>query len=473
MSAPFRPIAALRAIFAKRQLEASSPRRFAGRPVSGDAKSYVHAGAETVSVRAQHYALNNPHGAKMAQALPDQIVGAGIKPVAQVESEELRRILHRGFAAWTDRADTTGRADFYALQNQAVRDMVVQGEALLVWGWSTDGAPQLTRLNPEQLARDVTKILSPARYVVQGVEFDSMTGAPVAYHIRPGNAGTGWGGTLAGGYHAPERFPASEIIHMFRPLLPGQVRGLSAFASILLTAHELDQLQDALLVRAKVAALHAGFIYDAEGGAGPYSGTKTGEAVDVILEPGTMSVLPPSKRVEWSSPPDSGDAPALATHTLRAMAAGVGLTYEQLTGDYSQVNYSSARAGLLEFRRFCESVQHHTVVFQLCRPVWDRFMRWQVMQGKVSARALMDPASGLSTAKWLPPAWPWVDPLKDARAAIMEMDANLRSRADIIAERGYDAEEIDRQIAADNARADALKISPVPPVPTGGAANAA
>lgn len=457
----------------KRQLDAASPRRFAGRPVSGDSKAWIYGGAEIVSARAQHYALNNPHGAKMAQALSDQIVGAGIKPVAQVEAENQRRALHRAFAAWTDLTDATGRADFYALQHQAVRDMAVCGEALFVWSVAADGTPQLTRLNPEQLARDVTKVISPSRYVVQGVEFDSLTGAPVAYHIRPAYVGTGRGGSLAGGFHAPERFPASEIIHMFRPLVAGQVRGLSFFAPILLTAHELDQLQDALLVRAKVAALHAGFIYDADGSGTAYSGTKTGETLEVSLKPGTMSVLPPSKRVEFSDPPDSGDAPALATHTLRAMAAGVGLTYEQLTGDYSQVNYSSARAGLLEHRRFCEAVQHHVVVFQFCRPVWDRFMRWQVMQGKVSARAYLDPASGLSAAKWLPPSWPWVDPLKDARAAIMEMDANLRSRSDIIAERGYDAEEIDRQIAADRARADALKIAPAAPVPNGGTANAA
>lgn len=149
-----------------------------------------------------------------------------------------------------------------------------------------------------------------------------------------------------------------------------------------------------------------------------------------------MSVMPANKRVEFSDPPDSGDGPALAAHTLRAMAAGVNLTYEQLTGDYSQVSYSSQRASMLEFRRFCEAVQHHTVVFQFCRPVWAMFMRWQVMQGNVSAVDYLNPQNGLQTAKWLPPSWPWVDPLKDAKAAIMEMDANLHSRADIIAERG-------------------------------------
>jgi capsid protein len=62
--------------------------------------------------------------------------------------------------------------------------------------------------------------------------------------------------------------------------------------------------------------------------------------------------------------------------------------------------------------------------------------------------------------KWLPPAWAWVDPLKDAQAAIAEMNANLRSRSEIVAERGYDIEALDREIAADNARAESLGITP-------------
>ncbi|WP_102110277.1 phage portal protein [Oceaniglobus roseus] len=474
MSAPFAPLTALRNLFRpthKRQLEAAtSGRRW--QMIGGDARSSIHGGAATVSTRAQHYALNNPHGANMAQKLPDNLIGHGIKPIAQVEDEATRRGLHRSFLAWTDRADATGGADFYALQHQAARDMVVTGEALFVWIFAQDGAPQLQRLHPEQLDRSYTKEISDSRYAVQGVEFDRATGARVAYHIRPG-AGFGQGGFSAGHYAGtlpPVRFEARSVIHLFRALVPGQVRGLSWFAPILLTAHELDQLSDALLVRAKVAALHAGFIYDADGTGGGYSGTAKGDTLEVSLEPGTMSVMPPNKRVEFSDPPDSGDAPALAVHTLRAMAAGVGLTYEQLTGDYSQVNYSSQRAAMLEFRRFCEAVQHHVIVFQLCRPVWDAFMRWQVMQGTVSARDYLDPRSGLMTAKWLPPSWPWVDPQKDATAAIMEMDANLRSRADIIAERGYDIEEIDRQIAADRARAEQLNIAPKPKE---GAANAA
>jgi capsid protein len=45
-----------------------------------------------------------------------------------------------------------------------------------------------------------------------------------------------------------------------------------------------------------------------------------------------------------------------------------------------------------------------------------------------------------------------VDPLKDRKAEIEAIDAGLKSRSDVIESEGYDAEEVDRRIAADHAR---------------------
>lgn len=430
--------------------------RWTGRGGSTDQASSYRAGAHLVAARAAEFASNNPHGARIAQILPDNLIGTGIKPKSRAASETLRAQLHRDFEIWTDRADISGLGDFYALQSRLTRDMVVLGEALAIFEDAPDGAPMIRHLHPDQLDRSKSGKISETRYTVQGVEFDINQAAPVAYWIRSGAPGD-W--PLAGGRSSSVvmRIPASDVIHLFRPLVPGQVRGLSWFAPILLTGNELDQLLDALLVRAKVSALHTGFVYDQTGDS-PYSGTATGDILESGMEPGTLLVMPGGKRVEFPNLPDSGDAMNLANAQLRAMAAGVGCTFEQVTGDFSQVNYSSARAAFLEFRRFAEAMQHHVIVHQLCRPVWSRFMRWQVLRGTISATAFQSPISGLRSAKWLPPSWPWVDPLKDARAAIMEIDASLRSRSEVIAERGYDAEEIDAEIAADRQRAVRLGL---------------
>jgi lambda family phage portal protein len=176
------------------------------------------------------------------------------------------------------------------------------------------------------------------------------------------------------------------------------------------------------------------------------------------MEPGAMVVLPPGKDVEFPDAPAQGGASALLTNTLRMLAAGVGVTYEQMTGDYSQVNYSSARAALLEFRRFCEGVQHHTLIFQMLRPTWLRFIRWEVLMGGIPAVSYQSDRAAFEGVKWLPPKWDWVDPEKDAKAAVLEMDNNLRSRAEIVSERGYDVEQLDKEIAADHERERRLGI---------------
>ena len=66
---------------------------------------------------------------------------------------------------------------------------------------------------------------------------------------------------------------------------------------------------------------------------------------------------------------------------LRSIAAGMGITYEQLTGDLTGVNYSSIRAGLLEFRRRCEQFQHQVIVFQMCRPIWQTWIDAAILSG--------------------------------------------------------------------------------------------
>ena len=58
----------------------------------------------------------------------------------------------------------------------------------------------------------------------------------------------------------------------------------------------------------------------------------------------------------------------------------------------------------------------------------------------------------LIACAWLPPKWDWVDPLKDARAEIEQIEAGLKSRTQALAERGYDAEQVDAEIASDRAR---------------------
>jgi len=274
-------------------------------------------------------------------------------------------------------------------------------------------------------------------------------------------SGLGVGPPLRPGGSRTVRVPADQVVHLFRPLRPGQIRGEPWLARALVKLHELDQYDDAELVRKKTAAMFAGFITrlapeDAIMGEGEPD--VDGAAV-AGLEPGTMQVLPPGEDVKFSDPADVGSAYGEFLRTqFRAVAVAAGITYEQLTGDLSGVNYSSIRAGLLEFRRRCEMIQHGVIVHQLCRPVWRAWMTQAVLAGALTAPGFGDRPAPWLKVKWIAQGWQWVDPEKEFKAMVLAIRAGLMSRAEAISAFGHDAEALDREIAADNARADDLGL---------------
>lgn len=99
------------------------------------------------------------------------------------------------------------------------------------------------------------------------------------------------------------------------------------------------------------------------------------------------------------------------------------------------------------------------MVFQLCRTVWNRWLPDAVLAGALDIPDFAGDPSAYLPAKWIPPKWDWVDPFKDRKAEIEAVNAGLKSRSDVIESEGYDAEEVDRRIAADRAREQELGLS--------------
>ncbi|MBQ3565265.1 MAG: phage portal protein, partial [Alphaproteobacteria bacterium] len=219
--------------------------------------------------------------------------------------------------------------------------------------------------------------------------------------------------------------------------------------------HELDQYEDAELVRKKTAAMFAGFVTRLDPDSEMFGEKDTNDQGVAFagLEPGTMQFLDPGEDVKFSSPADVGGTyEAFIKQQLRAISVGLGITYEQLTGDLSGVNYSSIRAGLLEFRRRCTALQHNLMVYQFCRPIWNKFIELAVLSGAID----VPNDSTFPLVKWIPQGFSWVDPQKEQKAQMEAVRCGFKSRAEVVSELGYDVEEIDVEISEDNKRADNL-----------------
>ncbi|MFN3953403.1 MAG: phage portal protein [Pararhodobacter sp.] len=410
---------------------AAGGRRGWGAGTFGRVGTETAAAGPTLRTRARYLANNNPWLAQAVANWTGALIGPGIEPTGEPEAVAVYNL-------WADLADADGRTDFRGLQAQIAQSMVVDGESFVQIIDSPEG-PRLRVLPPELVDESMTADLCGGRFIVSGIEVNA-DGTRSHYHVLPGRP-TDVFATSA----QPVRIPANEILHIFKPLGPGQVRGVSWLAPVILPAGELDQLLDALLMGVKVAAMHAGFVVDLNG-VGTSADLWEGEA-QPSLEPGTMVRLPGGTDVKFNSPGQISEIGAFLRLNLQQLAAGLGLPEHLLSGDLTNANYSSLRAGLLPFRQRVEQIQYHTLVPQLLNPVWRAVQSWAAAAGDLPGYE--DDPRRFLTVEWLPPAFMQVDPLKAVQADIAEMEAGLTSRRKLVAARGWSLADLDAELAAE------------------------
>lgn len=381
--------------------------------------------------RASAAYLNTPAGNRIVEAWTAALVGKGYQARSQHPDKGTARALNDDFEAMAN-----------PLLATLCRSLVRDGEAFVQILIDPDGTIRLKLIPTDQVDPSLSRDLGEGGRIIAGVEFDASERI-VAYHVLPEAPGapfTTYGPTI--------RIPATDMLHIFDLLFPGQVRGLSWLSPVLLKLRDRDEASDALLMQLKVASLITGFVKDLDGSGGGFEGDTDGTQLNVSLEPGAMRILPHGTEVSFSQP---GQGLSQAVDFLRAqdreIAAGVGLTFEALTGDLGEANYSSARVGLLEFRRRAEMMQRNLIEAQLLRPLWRRWIEVQALSGAITATG-----AGLAdyrAVRFVPPGWSWVDPKNEVSADIEAINAGLKSREEVVAGRGRDIDDLDEELARD------------------------
>ena len=432
-----------------RRFDASAAgRRWQGVQTFGNINAEIGAAAGPVLRRASYYARNNPWIASGVNAIVANAVGPGIKPQSQHPDEAVRDMLHARWQRWLEVADADGVIDGYGLQALAVRTMVEAGESFahLI---PTPAGLRVRLYDPPMVPLDESRELGDGRRILQGVELDA-DGSRAAFWVHRNRPEVPAFSTEL------VRVPADAMAHCFLPLAPGQLRGISWLAPVLLRLHEIDLTEDAHLVRQKIAALLCAFLIDPAGTANVFQGTAVQGVLSTGMEPGTLKALPPGTDVKFSDPAQLGDAIEFLKLQLRSVAAGLGIGVPEylLTGDMSGANYSSLRAALLEFRARLEQLQHSVIVHMLCRPIWRAWIVNEVLAGRIAGDL-----DALMAVEWITPRQPWVDPENDSKAIALQLALGLTSRRREVAALGWDVEQLDREIAKDNARARALGLA--------------
>lgn len=440
-----------------------------GLGVAGPTASLSHS-LTSLRSRCRKLAMNEPQIDGGLDTLAANLIGTGITPRWQLQDSGLKAEIQELWADWVKEADADELTDFYGLQALAARSMIESGEVLardIYRRLDEDLAVpyQLQLLESDHLDETYSSIWPATGNEIRfGIEFGSDA-RRVAYHIYKEHPAENF---LLADNTLRHRIPAAEIKHIYRPLRPGQKRGRPWLASAILTMHELAKYDDAELVRKTAAAMFGGFITETAGfdpnSPGGIIGSPSmadGQGRTITpLEPGTFPLLPPGMDVKFSEPADvGGNYEAFTKRQERRIARGFGgLTFEKFTGDLSEATYSSLRGGNLEAQRVWKMVIFNVLVPQFCQPSAAGFLRQAVLTGKIRIRDFAANPRKYLRIKWCLDGWPWVDPEKDQKAERTAIRGGLKSRAESVAERGRDVEEVDEEIRGDNERSDRLGL---------------
>jgi lambda family phage portal protein len=375
------------------------------------ADSEVRGSIRMLRNRARQLVRDSDFAKSALRAVKNNVVGTGIKVQAQVRmqrggrlAEEVNARIEEEFSRWTSakRCHAGGKLSWYDIQRLCVTSMLESGEVFVRVVRQPFGNSRvplgLELIESDLLDDDYNTITKDGNEIRMGVEIDKW-GRPVAYHFfdyHPGDYQFSYAQKAA---KRRIRIPADDIIHLYLIERPGQTRGISAFATAIMRLRNLSGYEEAEIVAARASSSMMAFVRTPDQELFE-DGTFDQESV-LDFSPGSIRRLAPGEEMQFFTPnrPDDAFTP-FVQQMLRAVAAGIGCSYTQVSSDFSQSNYSSSRLELLETRTHYKVLQQY-VIEALCEEVYERWLDMAVLAGVLD----LPNFDTNPVVTWLPSGW--------------------------------------------------------------------
>jgi len=410
--------------------------------------------------RARDVSRNTWWGARIKSVFTAHAVGAGIVPRCKDAPAAVDL-----WRKWGKRCDAEGQLNVDGLIALAVGTIFESGEVLpRLKLTQRAGMPvplELQLLEPDHLDGSRDRASSTA-IIDQGIQYDAE-GRRTAYWILPQHPGA----SPLVMRQVSISVPAANILHTYKKDRIGQGRGVPWVAPVLLKGKDIADLEEAVIVKARIEACLALLIKTNNPtrtlGDARMETSSSGAARRLeTLSPGMVRYLDNGEEATVVNPSSSLAFEQVMMNNWMTLAAGAGLTYDQVTGDLSRANYSSLRAGKIEFRRLVEQFQWLTLVPMLLDPLWDAFIAAAVEWGALPKRRHGYPV------EWIMPAHEPIDPLKDLQADILAVRSGRMTWPQFCAAWGFDPDkqldEIDAWFKKLDAKGIALDCDPRRPM---------
>lgn len=376
-----------------------------------------------------------------------EILGNGQKP-----KEDWNDLIESAWAQWGRCCSTDGRLSWLGFQHLAAETLATDGECIIrmVRGYPNACGFAVEIIDADRLDHELS--LPAGRNqnrIIMGVEVDAW-GRAVAYHVFTAHPGD---------YEAAParvRIPADEILHLYTEDRTRATRGVPWATPCMVQLNMLGRLWTAELAAGNFEADRLGILKSQTGLAPDESPDPVAMANEIQtehcsflgLEAGVDVVFP-----QLTHP--NAILPDFSRALLKGIAAGFGVSYHSLAGDVSDANYSSARVALLDERDMWKKRQS-AFISGACDPIFRAWLPMALLSGAVKL-PVSDPER-LCRPVWWPRSWDWVDPKKDAEAALISIRGGLSTHQQELGARGQDWRETFRQLQAERQYAAELGL---------------
>ena len=409
--------------------------------------------------RSRQLCRDNPYAKQAKRTTQINVVGQGVKLQCLVPSirgkkkdKRLSMMIEQAWKEWSkrDHCDVSGQKSFFMLENMMVGALVESGEVFFriirrKFGRSKVGLA-LEIIESDLVDDDYTgKVLRKGNEWRMGIEVDKF-GRPQRYAFLNRHPGD---------YYFKDSYTeqkhtivnANDIIHLFLPERPAQNRGVPFFSSIMDDMHQLSGYESAAVIRARAGASLMGFISSSEGEL---------EADDVEaeqrltdFEAGVFKYLNPGEEITVPniSSPDS-QYESFVRAKIRRFASGLGCSYETISRDFSETNYSSSRLSLLEDREHWKMLQTYFVE-NFHQRVFEEFLDAAVLSGVLKLPDYELNPERYTSPRWQTRGWSWVDPKKEIEAFRLGEAAGYYTKSQIMSMLGKDFDDNVEQIKAE------------------------
>jgi len=401
------------------------------------ADSEIVADLPRLNARARQVVRDDAWGKSIVRAFKRNVIGTGITMSCDGQP------FAEDWKSWSEdpqRVDIEGKRDLIAIQQWAIGELVVVGEAFVVRWIMGSGANRYLKLQCfeyEQLDRYKIQEESTKNEVRNGIEIDE-NGKAVAYHFYRDHPHD------IRGLSRPApilmdtiRIPASMVTHFYDPERVRQSHGISRLAPVLRRLRDLAEY-DAAQLRVARAEASIGLLIKGN----------DDEGDPLELDGLNVAYLNEDEEVTQFTPQRPGNTydPFVRTQ-LKAIAAGVGISYSQIARDFDSGTFGSKRQENIEDRReFNPLIRLGTN--GLCRPV---FSDWYFIWASVNYEKSGDYFLGGPEPRlpWMGQGFEWVDPEQQGKGIERQMRLGLTSRTEQANLLGRSLQEIDREIQSD------------------------